>query len=102
MTVKKSLENRIRGWLPKEPILPRKSTLNQRTGENKVTRFMNNSFVRILALGTASIALLTVSLYGTGLPSYVREISWAYGGVVIFAYIYIIRNRTKNSKINQT
>jgi len=35
MTLKRSLENRIRGWLPKEPTLPSKSTQPQVRQENK-------------------------------------------------------------------
>jgi len=35
MTLKRSLENRIRGWLPKEPTLPTKSTQPQVRQENK-------------------------------------------------------------------
>ena len=57
MNIKKNLENRIRGWFPKEPNLPTQTSPIQRRSENKTSHF-NYTTASIIILIIAVIALI--------------------------------------------
>ena len=56
MNVKKSLENRIRGWLPREPTLPRRTAGN--SSEKQKGQPLKNKGLRLA--GAIAVALLTI------------------------------------------
>ncbi len=51
MNVRKSLGNRIRGWLPKEPILPSHATLSQTRQSNARPIFLNLTVGFLILVG---------------------------------------------------
>lgn len=61
MTVRKRLERSIRGWLPKEPILPSYATPSQRKPNHAKTIFQNIIFGFLVAGLLCSLVLLSNS-----------------------------------------
>jgi len=58
--VKKSLENRIRGWLPREPILPTRTTASQ-TKPSKARTILQDLIVGFLIIAGLFCSLLLVN-----------------------------------------
>lgn len=97
MTVKRSLENRIRGWFPKEPNMPTKLNVNME--ENRF-RF-NRRFWVSLAVSYSLFVLLVVvpfvlgyidaSIVGYGLTG----IGWS---LACMAVVYVINRRPELRK----
>ncbi len=88
MNVKKSLESRIRGWLPKEPTLPKRSTGD--TSEKPKAKPPKDKGARLTAL-ILSI-LLGVFLGVTNLSTRQYTMSIIYfassTALIVFAYFF--------------
>ena len=98
MNLKKSLENRVRGWLPKEPNLPsyRRKNYNKtwRTQQRFVIPFIMGAFI-----GALSGALYSfIGLSGLGAFAYFVIIGTATG--IAVAVILILTKQKEERQRN--
>ena len=96
MNIKKSLEKRIRGWLPKEPALPRKYTSNSPDDQKPKQPNKQSRFVRLmrLSLGLFFVLIGIVNLFA---KQYELASLWFAGAIaaIIIAYFgWSVRPRT--------
>jgi hypothetical protein len=82
MTAKKSLENRIRGWLPQEPILPNRASSNQATKKEIPLNFQN---VFLACLLLAGFICYWSYLSNSWIKFLLLGITLAFGGLWVLA-----------------
>jgi hypothetical protein len=96
MNVKKSLESRIRGWFPKEPLFlnPQKNKMpNQKT-----KRLAKTKSLALFFMVTFTIVLGTLSLLGVfGLGSYASLAAGALA-VLITVVWSVLHSKTRNQR----
>ena len=98
MNVKKSLENRIRGWLPKEPTLPRRYSenasekLKAKPAKNQGTRVVMAIFYAVLAvfLGLLNFSTRQYTFAITYWATSIAVIVFAY---LLYKYNFVVRPR---------
>ncbi len=95
MNVKKSLESRIRGWLPREPVFGSTQTKNK-THINK--EMIENKRIGLRILDVIGITLLGFSIYVYLVDSHAWRLAWVtnvsfvvIGVIAIASTIFIWR-----------
>jgi hypothetical protein len=89
MTIKKSLENRIRGWLPKEPSCSNTFTtqMNQKVNKHPKIR----GYLGLFAAMFVAVSLMLLALDALGLESYGSIAAGAAVPVAVVVYVVLFK-----------
>ncbi len=94
MTAKKSLENRIRGWFPQEPNLPKRLATTKNKSEQPQKPGAATKFV---LTGLIGVVLLTIG-YFTGALPYIYRTAIGFFGILLTAISVFMAIKMQSNK----
>lgn len=97
MTAKKSLESRIRGWFPQEPILPSKSIQPQVRKENKPLSKRKFSFIWLLPFFVILFVCYDLFFFQFSIPVFIL-----IGATIAVGLTWLVLKTKSNNNIVKT
>ena len=101
MNVRRSLESRIRGWLPKEPNLPTRDSPIQKMPKENISELNEAERMSMSLLSVIGVILMGFSIYVFLVDplawrlAWVTNVSFVLIGVIAIALIIFICGRSR-------